>query len=50
MDPDEIHLRAHIRSILLDYCNQHLNVDHVAYTEHIANQVRWVSRFLGSNW
>lgn len=38
MDHDSA-LRAHIRRQLLDYVNEHINIDHIAYTEHVATQV-----------
>lgn len=36
---DEYALRVHIRDQLLDYANEHLNIDHVAYSEHVATKV-----------
>jgi hypothetical protein len=38
-DPDDIALRAHIQDQLLDYVNEHINIDHVAYTEYVATKV-----------
>jgi len=35
----DIALRAHIQDQLLDYVNEHINIDHVAYTEYVATKV-----------
>lgn len=38
-NPREIALRAHIQDQLLDYVNEHININHVAYTEYVATKV-----------
>ncbi|KAH8827195.1 hypothetical protein DL96DRAFT_1529114 [Flagelloscypha sp. PMI_526] len=37
-DP-EAPLRAHIRSILLEYCMEHLTVDYLDWTENVSAQL-----------
>lgn len=39
-------LSAHIRAQLLEYVNEHINIDHIAYSEHIATQVNAGSCFM----
>lgn len=39
MSEAELVLRAHVRSQLHDYMNANINIDHIAYTEHLATQV-----------
>lgn len=38
-NPHDIALRAHIQDQLLDYVNEHININHIAYTEYVATKV-----------